>query len=254
MKISGRALVTGASSGIGEEFVRSLAGHCEHIVVVARRAERLEGLAASLASQCRVEALQADLASTEGQARVIEHIRQGPALDLLVNNAGFSTLGPFASSLLDRELEMLRLHQDATLALTRAALPGMIEAGHGAIINVASVAAFLQVPGVAVYGATKAFLLSYSRSLRAELAGSGVLVQCLCPGYTRTEIHSRDSFAGFDVSRVPGDMWMETDEVVAQSLQALAEDRWLVVPGEANRALAEKGLGELVDALGSASA
>jgi short-subunit dehydrogenase len=108
----------------------------------------------------------------------------------------------------------------------------------------------LAMPGVATYGATKAFLLSFSRSLRAELADTPLRVQCLCPGYTRTEIHSRDTFAGFDVSRVPEEYWMEADEVVQESLEALAVggDRWLLVPGKHNRELVRRGLSELVDA------
>jgi short-subunit dehydrogenase len=250
MNKNGRALVTGASAGIGAAYVRHLAGTCAEIVVVARRAERLEDLRRELADACDLKVLTADLTQVEGQARVVEAIRQGPPLDLLVNNAGFSTLGPFAQSDLDDELRMLRLHEMATLAITRAALPAMIEAGRGGVINVASIGGLLAMPSVATYGATKAFLISFSRSLRVEVAGAGLRVQCLCPGYTRTEIHSRDTFRGFDVSRVPEDYWMDADEVVRESLAALAgeEDRWLVVTGEHNRALVRKGLAELIEA------
>ncbi|MEM1190356.1 MAG: SDR family NAD(P)-dependent oxidoreductase [Pseudomonadota bacterium] len=248
--ISGHALITGASSGIGEAFARRLATSCDRLVLVARRGERLQTLAAELGRDCSIEILTADLTSVEGQARVVEAIRQGPALDLLVNNAGFSTLNSFATSVLDAELAMLRLHDDATLALTRAALPAMMDCGRGAVINVSSVAAALCLPTVASYAATKAFLLSFSRSLHAELADSGVGVQCLCPGYTRTEIHSRDSFAGFDVSRVPDEMWMEPMAVVDESLAALADrDVWLVAPGEHNRKLMRDSLTALVSAL-----
>ncbi len=236
-----QVLVTGASAGLGDEYARQLADRCERMLVVARREERLRELAAALSAQCDVVPIVADLAATEGQARVMEAIRQGPPLDLLINNAGFSTLGPFASSDLDRELEMIRLHQDATLALTRTALPAMIERGRGAIINVASIGGFPAMPGVATYGATKAFLVSFSRSLRAELADSGVAIQCLCPGYTRTEIHSRDTFRGFDVSRVPDNLWMEASDVVAESLSILEQDpdHWLVVTGQHNLGLVD---------------
>jgi short-subunit dehydrogenase len=244
-------LVTGASAGIGAAFARACAAHSESLLLVARRSERLEALAGGLDAGCRVEVLVADLASLEGQARTVEALRQGDVPDLLINNAGFSTLGPFAASDLDAELAMQRLHEDACLALTRAALPGMIEARRGAVINVSSIAALLRLPGVATYAATKAFLLSFTRSLHAELDGSGVQAQCLCPGYTRTEIHSRESFSGFDASRVPDDQWMEASEVVGESLAALATpSRWLVVPGEHNRALLRKSLGELEAALG----
>jgi len=184
-----------------------------------------------------------------GVAAVVEHIRQRGPVDLLVNNAGFSTLGLFHKSDLDSELAMVRLHQDATLALTRAVLPAMVEAGHGAVINVSSLAACATLPGVATYAGTKAFLANFSLALQAEVAASGVRVQCLCPGYTRTEIHSRESFAGFDASRIPDALWMESDEVVAASLDALATEQVLVVPGEQNRKLAREALESLIDAL-----
>jgi short-subunit dehydrogenase len=240
-----RVLITGASAGIGEAYARALAPRCANMSIVARREERLRGLAAELGDLCEVSVLGADLASQEGQARVVEAIRQGPTLDLLINNAGFSTLGPFAGCVLDDEIRMLRLHQEATLALTRAALPAMQEAGRGAVINVSSIGGFAALPGVAVYAASKAFLVSFSRSLAAELRDSGVAVQCLCPGYTRTEIHSRDSFQGFDVDRVPAQLWMEAPAVVAESLAALGSDNWLVVPGEHNRELVAAALAEL---------
>jgi short-subunit dehydrogenase len=242
-----RALVTGASAGIGEAYVRQLADRCDTIVVVARRADRLRELAAELEGSCAIEILVADLGSLEGQGRAVEVIRQGPPLDLLINNAGFSTLGPFARSVLDDELAMLRLHHEATMALTRAALPAMLETGRGAVINVASIGGLVAMPNVATYGASKAFLVSFSRSLQRELADSGVHVQCLCPGYTRTEIHSRDSFKGFDVGRIPEALWMEADAVVAESLAALESPQkpWLIVPGEHNREVVRAAIDEL---------
>ena len=248
MKRWERALVTGASAGLGEAYVRALAVHCEEIVVVARRADRLWALKEELAAHSRITVLCADLAAVEGQARVVEAIRQGPALGLLVNNAGFSTLGPFATSSLDFELGMIRTHEMATLSLTRAALPAMINAGAGAVINVASIAAFLPMPSVATYSATKSFLVSFSRSLRAELAETALRVQCLCPGYTRTEIHSRETFATFDPSRVPDEYWMEPGEVVRESLETLwdGKDRWLLVPGDHNRETVRRALQELL--------
>lgn len=253
MQLTGAALVTGASAGIGEAYVRELAQSCSSLLLVARRRERLEALAAELAGTCRIAVLDADLGSVEGQARVVEAIRQGPPLSLLVNNAGFSTFGPFAGSDLDAELAMLRLHEQATLALTRAALPAMIEAGEGAVVNVASIGAFLAMPAVATYGATKAFLLSFSRSLRAELAATGVRVQCLCPGYTRTEIHSRETFRDFDPAAVPDHLWMDARSVVLESLDALraGDGPWLVAPGAHNREVVRRSLADLVAALGS---
>lgn len=135
------------------------------------------------------------------------------------------------------------------MALTRAALPAMLEAGAGTLINVASVGAFVPLPGVATYAATKAFLLSFSRSLDAEVSERGIEVQCLCPGYTRTEIHSRDSFAGFDVNRIPDTLWMESDDVVAESLAALGRGEPVVITGARNRALVRESLQRLLDSI-----
>ena len=246
-----QVLVTGASAGIGRAFARALAPAARRMVLVARRAERLQALAGELRKHAEVLVLPVDLGATEGQTRVVEAIRRGPALDLLVNNAGFSTWGPFAASDLDTELAMLRLHQDATLALTRAALPAMRAARRGALINVASVGGFARLPSAASYAASKAFLISFSRSLHAELADTGVRVQCLCPGYTRTEIHSRDTLSGFDVGRVPAPLWMEAEAVVAASLAALAQEAppWLLVPGELNRQFVSGALQDLAAAV-----
>lgn len=244
-----RGLVTGASAGIGAEYLRQLAPRCAALTAVARRGERLRALAAELAPLCELQVLEADLRQREGQARVVEHLRQHGPFDLLVNNAGYSTFGPFARADLDDELGMLQLHEQATLTLTRAALPGMLERGAGALVNVSSIGAFVPLPGVATYAATKAFLLSFSRSLQAEVAGRGIRVQCLCPGYTRTEIHSRETFAGFDPAQVPEELWMESDAVVAESLAALDRGELLVVPGARNRALARQSLRALADSL-----
>jgi short-subunit dehydrogenase len=238
------ALVTGASSGLGAEFVRQLAPRCRRILAVARRGERLATLAAATGS-CAVEPLVADLATVEGQARVVEAIRQCGPVQLLVNNAGFATFGPFAESTLDDELAMVRLHQEATLVLTRAVLPFMRAAGGGAIINVASLGAFLPLPGTAVYGASKAFLHAFSESLGLEEAGNGIRVQSLCPGLTHTEIHDRPTFAGFDKSRLPEALWMDAPAVVAESLGALDGAAAPLIPGQHNRARALEALERL---------
>lgn len=240
-----RALITGATAGIGEAYLKQLAQHCDHVLIVARREDRLLALAEQYGAHCEVQVIRSDLATLEGQARVVEAIRQSEPLDLLVNNAGFSTLGQFVSSDLDKEIEMLRLHQEATLALCRAALPAMCERGQGMIVNVASIGGFAPMPGVAVYGASKAFLVSFSRSLAAEVGPRGVRIQCLCPGYTRTEIHSRDTFKGFDTARVPDELWMDADSVVTESLDALGSDRWLVVTGEHNQDLVGAAIDDL---------
>lgn len=241
------ALVTGASAGIGEAFCRQLAPRCEKVIAVARRAGRLEALAAELAGDTELIPLVADLTTVEGVTRVLEALRQQGPVDTLVNNAGFSTFGPFADSGIDRELEQLRLHLDATLELTHAALPFMREAGGGRIINLGSVGALINMPSTAVYGAAKAFLLQFSQSLQAEVEEDGIAVQCLCPGLTHTEIHGQPDMAGFDKSRLPEALWMQPAEVVAASLAALEQPGApvVVVPGAVNREM----LGGAVEAL-----
>lgn len=231
------ALVTGASAGIGEAFCRQLAPRCEKIIAVARRPERLAALARELAAETELVAVAADLTTVEGVTRVLEALRQQGPVDTLVNNAGFSTFGPFADSDIDRELAMLRLHLDATLELTRAALPFMRQAGGGRVINLGSVGALITMPSTAVYGAAKAFVLQFSQSLQAEVAEEGIVVQCLCPGLTHTEIHGQPEMAGFDKSRLPEELWMQAPEVVAASLAALdrPDPPVVVVPGAVNR-------------------
>ncbi|MEZ5556763.1 SDR family NAD(P)-dependent oxidoreductase [Haliea sp.] len=235
MQNTGIALVTGATSGLGAEYCRQLARQCKTIIAVGRRGDHLQALGAELDGLTRIHPVVADLSTVEGVTRTVEALRQQGPVDLLINNAGFSTLGDFADSTLEVELQMVRLQIDAPLELARAALPFMREQGRGQIINVASVGAFVELQKTAVYGACKAFLLAFSRSLQAEVAGQGIRVQCLCPGLTRTEIHDTPHFSGFDKGRFPESMWMEVDAVVAESLTALAGDEVVVIPGQVNR-------------------
>lgn len=181
------ALVTGASAGLGAQFCRQLAGRCEVIIAVARRVERLEQLRTELADSAELHAIQADLNSVEGVARTMEALRQQGPVDYLVNNAGFSTYGHFSAVGIDGQRDMVGLHIDAAMTLCRAAIPFMRERGEGHIINVSSVGAFLPGKGLAVYGATKAFINYFSLALQEELAGTGIEVQALCPGYIHTE-------------------------------------------------------------------
>ena len=243
------AMVTGASSGLGAEFCRQLADRCGVIIAVARRSDPMRTLAKELEAQTEVQVIEADLTTTEGVARTMEAIRQQGPLDFLVNNAGFSTFGNFEKENLDSQHDMVSLHINATLSLCRAAIPFMRESGGGSIVNVSSVGAFLPIGGVAVYAASKAFLNSYSVSLQAELVDSGIKVQCLCPGYTRTEIHDTDAMANFDKRHVPDAYWMEVGPVVATSLAALTSAQTIVVPGEGNLSMARKGVEMQLDAL-----
>ena len=243
------ALVTGASAGLGAEFCRQLAQRCDVIIGVARRIEPLVVLAQELADTTEMHVVQADLGTIEGVAQTMEVIRQQGPVDYLVNNAGFSSFGHFTDLPIDSQRDMVSLHIDTSITLCRAAVPFMRELGGGYIINVSSLGAFMPGKGLAVYGATKAFLNYFSQALQAELAGTGIKVQALCPGYTRTEFHDPMVAAGFDNSRIPSEMWMDAAEVVSASLAALDDEQVLLVPGQMNKNLARMGLQQQLDAL-----
>lgn len=225
------ALVTGASSGIGDSFARLLAAGGSDLVVVARRSERLQRLAAALREEhrVRVEVLSADLAADAGRAAVAHRLTVGdPPVELLVNNAGVGSSGPFAEQVAGTLETQIAVNVVALTGLARAALPGMVARGHGGILNVSSMAGFAPGPGAAVYAATKAFVTSLSESLHAEVAGAGVHVTALCPGFTRTEFHHG---GGVDVGYLPKLVWLESDDVARAGLSAVADGRPLAVPG-----------------------
>jgi uncharacterized protein len=221
------ALVTGASSGIGEAFARRLAADGYRLILVARRRERLDALAAKMSG---AEVIGADLSEESGLELVESRIKGTPDLDLLVNNAGFGSMGRFFEIPVDSQDRMHRLHVIATMRLTRAALGGMVARGTGGVINVSSVAAFGQNPGSVSYCATKAWMNSFTEGLDIELKSvrSRVKVQALCPGFTTTEFQE---VIGMDRSRIPRWMWMPADDVVDASLKGFAADQLIVVPG-----------------------
>jgi short-subunit dehydrogenase len=232
------ALVTGASSGIGESFAMKLGAGGYDLILVARREERLATLSEALQQRhgTVAEILPADLASEDGLEIVCRRIHEASNLDLLVNNAGFGTAGYFFRKDAVSQIEMHRLHVLATLRLTHAALPGMIDRKTGAVINVSSVAGFWQAPGSVSYCATKTWMNSFTKGLALELRsiGSPVKVQSLCPGFTVSEFHDR---AGIDRKAVPRRLWMTADEVVEESLRELESGKLFVVPGWRYRAL-----------------
>ncbi len=228
------ALVTGASAGLGAEFARQLAAAGASLILVARRRDRLDELARELEGKhvVRVEVLPADLASDEGVRSVERRIAEAETLDLLVNDAGFGGRGAFAARDVSEHLAMVDVHVAATVRLIRAALPGMMARGRGAVINVASVAAFSPFSGP-MYSGTKAFLVMFSENLRAEAGKKGVVVQALCPGMTHTEFHD---VIGMDKSVVPRAFWMTADKVVRASLKHLGRGT-ICVPGWNNKVL-----------------
>jgi uncharacterized protein len=217
---AGTALVTGASAGIGREYCRQLAGRGYDLILVARDVERLRALAAELeqSHRIRAEVLAADLARDEELDRVVTRLSGETALTLLVNNAGFGTAGTLAAADPAEQERMLRLHVLAPMRLTRAALPGMLERGRGAIVNVSSVASFIHAAGSVNYCATKAYLTTFTEGLAAELAGTGVRAQALCPGFTRSEFHQR---IGARAGDHPAYLWMSAASVVRASLAQL---------------------------------
>jgi len=222
------ALITGASSGIGETFARQLADRGYDLILVARRADRLQAVAASLPVNARV--LPADLTTDEGLQTTEQAIRNTPGLELLVNNAGFGTLKRFWVADLQGQVAMHQLHVMATVRLTHAALGAMVERGHGAVINVSSVAAFGQSEGNVSYCSTKAWMNSFTLGLDMELRGAGskVKVQALCPGFTMSEFHDT---LGVSREAIPGFLWMQADAVVRASLRGLDRGDVIVIPG-----------------------
>src|SRR5215470_16955748 len=232
--MSGWAVVTGASSGIGLEFARELADRGQPVLAVARRRERL----AVLAKEARerggyVEPFVADLKTDEGIAAVLRQVGKLDEVELLVNSAGTASGGDFASARLEEEIGEIRLNVEAVVRLTHSVLKGMVPRRRGAIINVASVVAFQPFPHFAVYAATKAFVLSWSEALAEEVKGTGVRVLALCPGSVATEMEMFAKNEGL-LGKLPS---LTAKQVVKTGLQALSNGRVVKVVGGLNRFL-----------------
>lgn len=227
------ACVTGASAGLGRQFAQQLAARGHDLLLVARDGDRLAAFAEELTRTYGVEAGAhvADLTRDEPTRGLAERLSKESRLAVLVNNAGFGTKGKFAERPVAEQASMLELHVMATMLLTRAALPGMIERRHGIVINVASVASFTASRGNANYCATKAYQRVFSEGVAMELAGTGVHIQALCPGFTHTEFHDRmkiDKTKG-----IPSWAWLEADRVVRESLDsAFAGGPTVCIPGK----------------------
>lgn len=221
------ALITGATAGIGAAFARRLAADGHNLVLVARDTARLRDQATELHDRHGIEAevLTADLSEDDGIAAVEARLadRQHP-VDLLVNNAGFANRGGYLDVPVADELRMLKVHCEAVLRLTSAATAGMKARGRGGVVNVASVAAF--VPR-GTYGASKAWVVQFTQGAARDLAGSGVRLMVLCPGFVRTEFHER---AGMGTGNIPGWMWLDADKLVAAALADLARGKSLSIP------------------------
>jgi uncharacterized protein len=232
------ALITGASSGIGEELARQLAARGHGVFLVARREDRLRALADDLERLhgIRAEVIACDLsdaAATEELPRLV--VDRGLDVEILVNNAGFTTVGDVHENP-DAQLGMIRVNVEALVALTAAWLPGMVERGRGAVIQVASVASFQPIPVQAVYAATKAFVRSFSEAVSAELKGTGVTMTALCPGPVSTEFTEAGGFK--TESPGPSFVWSTAEEVAKAAIDGADKGKRVVIPGVGNRASA----------------
>jgi uncharacterized protein len=231
-------VVTGASAGIGAELCRQLARRNYNVVLVARRAERLHELAEELRLSHGIHADvdACDLTDAGARAQLVERLREGEReIAGVCNNAGFGTVATLLKSDLEREQQVVRLNVEAVHHLTGAFLPRMVERGAGAILNVASTAAFQPLPGFATYAASKAFVQSFSEAVHAELGGTGVTVTCLCPGFTHTEFPENAEAAEAE-GLIPGFLWMEAPEVARVGIEAMVAGRRTAIPGLRNRA------------------
>lgn len=226
------AVITGASSGLGLEFARQLAARGAGLVLAARRADRLDEAKAELEARhkVQVETIVCDLGDDAQSQALAARLRELQTLDLLVNNAGFGTLGLFHETDFTRQEQMLRVHVLATMRLARAALPGMIERRAGAIINVSSVAGYWRSAQNVMYCSTKGWMNDFTEGLRLELDSleSPVVVQALCPGFTYSEFHDT---LGVDRSAIAKTFWLDPVFVIRESLRALESGRVFVIPG-----------------------
>jgi len=231
----GTALVTGGSSGIGEAYARKLAGEGYDLILTGRDFKRLISLANQIKEkhQIRVDWVIADLTHEKDVRSILELICSRTDISILINNAGYGSGQCFDSCRVEDHLDMLKVHISASIRFIHAVLPQMIKQGHGTIINVSSMGAFTPAPGNSIYGSSKLFLIGFTESLQMELIHTGVKIQCLCPGYTRTRFQERRG--NRRNSDANGFAWMEPEEVVNSSVRALKKGRTICIPGYKNR-------------------
>lgn len=235
---TGAVLVTGASSGIGEEIAREFYRRGYRVILVARRADRLQALAESLGGNARV--LPTDLADPADRAGLPDQVAAlGLTVDILVNNAGLSNLGPVARSAPADELRLVEVDVAAVVDLCSRFVPAMVARRRGAVLNVASVGAFGPVPWQASYGAAKAFVLSYTEAMREELRGTGVTASTVCPGPVRTGFGEAAGIPDEEAEKMlPKFLWETADAVAKTAVDGLDRGKSVIVPGAPNRAAA----------------
>ncbi len=239
----GVALITGASSGMGAEFARQLAAQGFDLILVARRQERLDSLSKELQEKFSInaEVLVADLANSADNNMMVSKIKKIENLDVLINNAGFGIMNKFLDSELNKLVDMITVHFTSPVMFCHSAIPIMLKRKRGVIINTSSMAIFM-FQGNLMYDNTKAAVASFSELLGKDIKGKGIYIQCLCPGFTRTEIADTDLMRGVHkmLEMLPEEMWMTAEEVVSQSLASVKSRDIIFIPGEHNVIQAKK--------------
>jgi short-subunit dehydrogenase len=240
---SSTALITGASAGIGEEIARQLAGRGHGVTLVARREDRLRTLAGELSDRfgVRAEAIAADLESDTARTELARRVDElGLEVEILVNNAGFGGGKDFVGTDRERLMSMVEVNCVALLDLQTRYLPPMVDRGRGAVINIASTAAFQPLPGSATYAATKAFVLSLSEAVHEELKGTGVTLTAVCPGPVKTEFVEAAGLGGAE-EQLPDMFWLSAESVAKAAVEAADDGKRAIIPGLLNRAGALTG-------------
>jgi short-subunit dehydrogenase len=235
--------VTGASSGIGAEIARGLARRGHGVTLAARREDRLKELAEEISGEhgVRAETVSVDVSDIDSRKRLKPDIEErGLTVEVLVNNAGFGSGGKFTKLDAEEEASLIRTNVEAVVALTGHFLPGMVERGQGAILNLASLISFQPMPFQATYGASKAAVLSHTEAIHEELRGTGVTITAICPGPVRTEFGEQGGFGGAD-DKIPGFVWLEADKVAEDAIAGMESGDRVVVPGALNRIAASAG-------------
>jgi short-subunit dehydrogenase len=244
LKKYGRALITGASSGIGEAYAKKLGSLENDLVLVARTKDKLDALAQELKQRhpIQIEVIQADLSLDSDVKEMEQWIKTRNDISILINNAGFGITALFSECDIEKQLSMVQVHDIASVRFARAALPGMLQKQKGVIINVASILGYLPYMYHSIYCASKAFLNSFSENLQLELKHTGITVQALNPGLTRSGFHSTEGYKDVDSTGAPDFMWMTSEAVVEQSLNALGK-KAIFIAGFKNRLMVRfKGL------------
>jgi short-subunit dehydrogenase len=233
------AFITGASSGLGAEFAVQLASRGYNLMITSRREELMQQLAQSLISKygVQVSIFPADLSRVEFIEQLEPVLRNLPALDLLVNSAGFGTVGRFVHVDQAKELAMMNVHMIAPVMFCRAVLPGMLARRQGAIINVSSLSGLIPIRN-ALYQSTKSFVVDFSSALYTELKDTQVKIQALCPGFVYTQFHDTPEYTHFSRKSIPGFLWMRPEQVVSASLKSLERNQLICIPGLINQVAA----------------